>query len=321
MLTTFDLDEYVFDALVAGASGFPLKDVAPEHLLAAIHTIAQGESLLAPSITRRLIEAYVRDHPPASACSRARRAHRPRTRNPHPRRTRPLQRRDRRSARPLTADDQDPRRPHPRQAQPTRPHPGGRPRLRDRHRPPRQSTPPINPKRPRSVADPHSRDRDTKGTTPATRSTLRRLRRHCITLIGAPKCPPRAITHLDYAETAHRSRRVVLDEFDEAGASREPSLCKQRRSSKGAPTLSPLLWDIFWATPRPLRGVAGVVHVVHVVRERSTPEVVTLGRLPLWGSSAASTPLVALSLGERGGRDLDVGDDDVCVTRGDPRGR
>ncbi len=63
MLTTFDLDEYVFDALVAGASGFLLKDVSPEHLLAAIHTIAQGESLLAPSITRRLIEAYVRDHP------------------------------------------------------------------------------------------------------------------------------------------------------------------------------------------------------------------------------------------------------------------
>ena len=66
MLTTFDLDEYVFDALVAGASGFVLKDLAPEHLLAAIHTIAQGDSLLAPSITRRLIEAYVRDHPAAS---------------------------------------------------------------------------------------------------------------------------------------------------------------------------------------------------------------------------------------------------------------
>lgn len=65
VLTTYDLDEYVFDALVAGACGFLLKDVAPEHLLEAIHTIAQGDSLLAPSITRRLIEAYVRDHPPA----------------------------------------------------------------------------------------------------------------------------------------------------------------------------------------------------------------------------------------------------------------
>lgn len=65
MLTTFDLDEYVFDALAAGASGFLLKDLAPEDLLAAIHTIAQGDSLLSPSITRRLIEAYVRDHPPS----------------------------------------------------------------------------------------------------------------------------------------------------------------------------------------------------------------------------------------------------------------
>jgi DNA-binding NarL/FixJ family response regulator len=64
MLTTFDLDEYVFDALIAGASGFLLKDVEPEHLMAAIHTIAQGDSLLAPSVTRRLIEAYVRDHQP-----------------------------------------------------------------------------------------------------------------------------------------------------------------------------------------------------------------------------------------------------------------
>lgn len=63
MLTTYDLDEYVFDALLAGASGFLLKDVAPEELLAAIHVIAQGDSLLSPSVTRRLIESFVRDHP------------------------------------------------------------------------------------------------------------------------------------------------------------------------------------------------------------------------------------------------------------------
>ena len=63
MLTTFDHDEYVFDALVAGASGFLLKDVSPEQLLAGIHIIAQGESLLSPSVTRRLIESFVRDHP------------------------------------------------------------------------------------------------------------------------------------------------------------------------------------------------------------------------------------------------------------------
>jgi DNA-binding NarL/FixJ family response regulator len=69
ILTTFDLDEYVFDALVAGASGFLLKDVAPEQLLAGIKLIARGEALLAPSVTQRLIESYVRDRqqpaPPA----------------------------------------------------------------------------------------------------------------------------------------------------------------------------------------------------------------------------------------------------------------
>ena len=139
MLTTFDLDEYVFDALVAGASGFLLKDVAPEHLLAAIHTIARGDSLLAPSVTRRLIEAYVRDHPPAAApASRPGRADRARARDPRAHRARSLQRRDRRTARRLAAHDQDARRPRARQAQPARPHPGSRPRLRDRHRPSRK---------------------------------------------------------------------------------------------------------------------------------------------------------------------------------------
>jgi DNA-binding NarL/FixJ family response regulator len=61
ILTTFDLDEYVFDALTSGASGFLLKDVAPEQLLAGIRIIAQGDSLLSPSVTRRLIESFVRD--------------------------------------------------------------------------------------------------------------------------------------------------------------------------------------------------------------------------------------------------------------------
>ena len=64
MLTTFDRDEYVFDALVAGASGFLLKDVAPEQLLAGIRIIVQGDSLLSPSVTRRLIESFIRDHQP-----------------------------------------------------------------------------------------------------------------------------------------------------------------------------------------------------------------------------------------------------------------
>jgi DNA-binding NarL/FixJ family response regulator len=59
VLTTFELDEYVFGALRAGASGFLLKDVDPADLLAAIRVVASGEALLAPRVTRRLIEAYV----------------------------------------------------------------------------------------------------------------------------------------------------------------------------------------------------------------------------------------------------------------------
>jgi DNA-binding NarL/FixJ family response regulator len=66
MLTTFDLDEYVFDALHAGASGFLLKDVPPEQLVAGIRVVAEGDSLLSPTVTRRLIESFVRDHPRAS---------------------------------------------------------------------------------------------------------------------------------------------------------------------------------------------------------------------------------------------------------------
>jgi DNA-binding NarL/FixJ family response regulator len=60
ILTTFDLDEYVFGALRAGASGFLLKDTLPEDLITAIHVVAAGEALLAPSITRRLISEFAR---------------------------------------------------------------------------------------------------------------------------------------------------------------------------------------------------------------------------------------------------------------------
>jgi DNA-binding NarL/FixJ family response regulator len=63
MLTTFDMDEYVFDALRAGASGFLLKDVPPERLVDGIRAVANGDALLAPSITRRLIEEFVRSGP------------------------------------------------------------------------------------------------------------------------------------------------------------------------------------------------------------------------------------------------------------------
>ena len=59
VLTTYDLDEYVYDALAAGASGFLLKDARPEELVDGVRVIAAGDALLAPAVTRRLIEAFV----------------------------------------------------------------------------------------------------------------------------------------------------------------------------------------------------------------------------------------------------------------------
>src|SRR5436190_7859217 len=70
ILTTFDLDEYVFAALRAGASGFLLKDVRPAELLTAIHTVAVGEAVLAPSATRLLIERFVPSVDPEPAAGR-----------------------------------------------------------------------------------------------------------------------------------------------------------------------------------------------------------------------------------------------------------
>jgi DNA-binding NarL/FixJ family response regulator len=67
MLTTFDLDEYVYEALRAGASGFLLKDVPRSTLIQAVRTVAAGEALLAPAITRRLIEQFVSQPPPTRA--------------------------------------------------------------------------------------------------------------------------------------------------------------------------------------------------------------------------------------------------------------
>ncbi len=64
MLTTFDLNEYVYEALRAGASGFLLKDVPPEQLAAGIRVVAAGEALLAPTITKRLIQKFAVSGPP-----------------------------------------------------------------------------------------------------------------------------------------------------------------------------------------------------------------------------------------------------------------
>ena len=63
VLTTFDLDDYVYDAITAGASGFLLKDVGREDLVAAVRVIASGEALLAPTVTRRLLADFVHSRP------------------------------------------------------------------------------------------------------------------------------------------------------------------------------------------------------------------------------------------------------------------
>ena len=71
VLTTFDVDAYVYDAMSAGASGFLLKDAPREQLVAAIRMVARGESLLAPAVTRRLIERFVAQPPPTTGTPRA----------------------------------------------------------------------------------------------------------------------------------------------------------------------------------------------------------------------------------------------------------
>jgi DNA-binding NarL/FixJ family response regulator len=63
ILTTFDLDEYVYEAIRAGASGFLLKDVRPQELVDAVHVVAKGDALLAPSITRRLLDRFAEQAP------------------------------------------------------------------------------------------------------------------------------------------------------------------------------------------------------------------------------------------------------------------
>ena len=108
VLTTFELDEYVFGALRAGAAGFILKDVEPAELVDAVRVVAAGEALLMPRHTRRLIEAFVAqaDAPAAARRRGAGGAHPARARGARAGRPRPLQPRDRRRSwcsSPLTA--------------------------------------------------------------------------------------------------------------------------------------------------------------------------------------------------------------------------
>ena len=72
MLTTFDMDEYVYEALLAGASGFVLKDVSPELLVAGLRAVHAGESLLAPTVTSRMIEAFLARRPREHGAARER---------------------------------------------------------------------------------------------------------------------------------------------------------------------------------------------------------------------------------------------------------
>ncbi|MFI8522274.1 response regulator [Streptomyces sp. NPDC085481] len=69
IVTTFDLDEYAYDGLRAGASGFLVKDAQPEELLAGIRAVAAGDAVVAPSLTRRLLDTYIQHLPPAKSAS------------------------------------------------------------------------------------------------------------------------------------------------------------------------------------------------------------------------------------------------------------
>ena len=132
MLTTFDLDAYVYDALRAGASGFLLKDTLPEDLVAAIRVVARGDALIAPGITKRLIEQFARAAPAGDAPAALEEL--------TPREAEVLilvasglsNGRDRRGARAQPRDREDARQAHPREARPARSRPGGGAGLRGR---------------------------------------------------------------------------------------------------------------------------------------------------------------------------------------------
>ena len=133
ILTTFDLDAYVYAALRAGASGFLLKDTPPADLLTAIRIIAAGDALLAPAVTRRLIAEFARRPEPGQRpAGTPGRGHRPGAGGPDPDRPRPVQRGDRAGSARHHGHRQDPRRPAAGQARRPRPGPAGHARLRNR---------------------------------------------------------------------------------------------------------------------------------------------------------------------------------------------
>src|SRR5262249_49090797 len=135
IITTFDLDEYVIEALRAGAVGFLVKDSPPERIIYAVRAVARGDALIAPEVTRRLLGRFVSTMP-------ARARGRPSPRRPPPARARraardrrrPQQRGDRRAPLPRGEHGQGPRAADARQAGPGEPRAGGDLRLRDRAR-------------------------------------------------------------------------------------------------------------------------------------------------------------------------------------------
>jgi DNA-binding NarL/FixJ family response regulator len=133
MLTTFDLDEYAFAALKAGASGFLLKDVPPHELLFAIRSVHSGDAVVAPSTTKRLIDRFVPLLPAAGAEAPPDLAElTEREREVLIHMAAGLSNGDRRTAGRRRSHDQDPRRPDPEQARPARPGPVRRTRPRER---------------------------------------------------------------------------------------------------------------------------------------------------------------------------------------------
>ncbi len=135
VLTTFDLDEYVYAAMRAGASGFLLKDTPAKELAAAVRVIAEGNALLAPTVTKRLIEEFATTArgDRVQRCA-SRRSHRTRARGAPAARPRHEQPGNRRRDVRGRSNREDPRQPAPHQTRRARPCPGRRPRLRDRHR-------------------------------------------------------------------------------------------------------------------------------------------------------------------------------------------
>ena len=130
MLTTFDLDEYVYDALRAGASGFLLKDVPADQLVEGIRLVAAGEALLAPSVTRRLISEFTRAVPASAEPPESLEELTPaRGRGAEADRARALERRDRGGAGGVQHHGEDTRGAHPPKARPPRPGAGRGPRI------------------------------------------------------------------------------------------------------------------------------------------------------------------------------------------------